>query len=114
LRLSVTPVSRAMRRDIGQEILDGIEAIKTDGGVHHAAAFTLEDFFNKHYPGQTEGAVYLRGIRSRENLSQTKPAELTGIPRQHISEMENGKRPIGMERAKLLAGALNADCRAFL
>ncbi|HAE42622.1 MAG TPA: XRE family transcriptional regulator, partial [Clostridiales bacterium] len=30
------------------------------------------------------------------------------------SEMENGKRPIGMERAKLLAGALNADCRAFL
>ena len=75
---------------------------------------TLEDFFNKHFPGQTEGAVYLRGIRTRENLSQTRLAELTGIPQRHISEMENGKRPIGKERAKLLAEALNADYRAFL
>ncbi len=78
------------------------------------AGITLEDFFSKHFPGQTEAAVYLRGLRSRENLSQTRLAELTGIPQRHISEMENGKRSIGKERAKLLAKVLHSDYRAFL
>ena len=31
-----------------------------------------------------------------------------------ISEMENGKRPIGKETAKRLASALNMDYRVFL
>ena len=36
-------------------------------------------------------------------------AEATGIPRQHISEMENGKRIIGVVNAKRLAVALHCD-----
>jgi transcriptional regulator with XRE-family HTH domain len=47
-------------------------------------------------------------------MSQVKLAELTGIPQRHISEMENGKRPIGKERAKVLAKALNCDYRIML
>jgi plasmid maintenance system antidote protein VapI len=39
---------------------------------------------------------------------------MTGIHRRHISEMENGKRPIGKENAKKLAKVLNADYRMFL
>ncbi len=78
------------------------------------APITLEDFFSKHFPGQTEAAVSLRGLRTRENMSQVKLAELTGIPQRHISEMENGKRSIGKERAKKLAKVLNADYRMFL
>ena len=31
-----------------------------------------------------------------------------------LSEMENGRRPIGKERARKLATALNADYRLFL
>lgn len=56
----------------------------------------------------------LAGLRYREGVSQRKLAELTGIPQRHISEMENGKRPIGKERAKVLAKALNTDYRVFL
>jgi transcriptional regulator with XRE-family HTH domain len=41
-------------------------------------------------------------------------AEKTGIPQRHISEMENGKRTIGKERAKVLASALKTDYRVFL
>lgn len=78
------------------------------------ASISLDDFFSKHYPGQIEGAVYLRGIRYREDLTQKQLADLTGIPQRHISEMENGKRPIGKERAKLLAKALNCDYRLML
>ena len=39
---------------------------------------------------------------------------LTGIPQHHISEMENGKRCIGKERAKKLAEALHCDYRQLL
>lgn len=58
--------------------------------------------------------VCLAGIRYREGFSQRQLAELTGIPQRHISEMENGKRTIGKERAKVLAKALNTDYRIFL
>ena len=43
-----------------------------------------------------------------------KLAELTGIPQRHISEMENGKRPIGKEMAKRLGKALNIGYKVFL
>ncbi|RLB95459.1 MAG: XRE family transcriptional regulator [Deltaproteobacteria bacterium] len=62
---------------------------------------------------QLPGAC-LAGARYREGFSQRKLADLTGIPQRHISEMENGKRPIGKERAKVLAKALGTDYRVFL
>jgi DNA-binding XRE family transcriptional regulator len=58
--------------------------------------------------------VCLAGARNREDFSQRHLAEKTGIPQRHISEMENGKRTIGKERAKILASALNTDYRVFL
>lgn len=53
----------------------------------------------------------------RENAGLTPSAlgqKIGGVPRQHISNMENGKRPIGKESAKKLAALLNVDYRAFL
>ena len=58
--------------------------------------------------------VYLKGIRSRESLTQIQLSEMTGIPRRHISEMESGKRAIGKATAHKLAEALNAEYRLFL
>jgi transcriptional regulator with XRE-family HTH domain len=58
--------------------------------------------------------VALRAYRTREELTQKRLAELTGIPQHHISEMENGKRCIGKERAKILAEALHCDYRQLL
>ncbi len=61
-----------------------------------------------------EAGVFLAGARYREGLTQRELADKTGIPQRHISEMENGKRPIGKKNAKALANVLNADYRAFL
>jgi DNA-binding XRE family transcriptional regulator len=58
--------------------------------------------------------VYLKGLRYREDLTQVQLAEITGIPRRHISEMESGKRTIGKAAARKLAEALKADYRLFL
>ena len=59
-------------------------------------------------------SVLIRGYRGREGMTQRQLAEATGIPQRHISEMENGKRIIGKERAKKLAQALHADYRLLL
>lgn len=56
----------------------------------------------------------LRIRRENAGLSQTKLGDIIGSNRQNISNMENGKRPIGKETARKLAAALNTDYRVFL
>ena len=51
-------------------------------------------------------ATALRGLRSREHLTQKQLSQMIGAKPSHISEMENGKRSIGKEMAKRLAKAL--------
>ena len=48
----------------------------------------------------------VRIIRELQELSQTELAELTGIPQSTISGIENDRIRIGVERAKVLARAL--------
>jgi transcriptional regulator with XRE-family HTH domain len=57
--------------------------------------------------------VFLTGARYREGLTQAQLSELTGIPRRHISEMENHKRPIGKQNARKLGAALKVEGRGF-
>ena len=59
-------------------------------------------------------ATCLRGGRTKEGLTQKQLSEMTGIPRCHISAMENSKRPIGKKIARILATALKLDARLFL
>ena len=49
----------------------------------------------------------VRIIRELQELSQNELAELTGIPQSTISAIENNKINLGVERAKILAKALN-------
>ncbi len=61
-----------------------------------------------------EAGTILAGYRHREGLTQVQLAEATDIPQRHISEMENGKRVIGVTSAKKLAEALHSDHRGLL
>jgi len=45
-------------------------------------------------------------IRELQDLSQNELAELTGIPQSTISAIENDRVQLGVERAKVLARAL--------
>jgi DNA-binding XRE family transcriptional regulator len=71
--------------------------------------YSIEEVFPNFHIGHA-----LRGLRSREELTQKKLAEIIGVKPSHISEMENGKRPIGKEMAKRLAKALRTDYKIFL
>lgn len=92
-----------------------------------AARETLEDFgFHKveeavpwrdAFPDLTDDqlpGVVLRGARNREGLTQVELSRITGIPQRHISEMENGQRNIGKDRAQKLAQVFHMDYRIFL
>ena len=68
----------------------------------------------KEFSDEPAPSVALRGARKRESLTQKELAEKTSIPQSHISDMENGKRPIGKERAKRLGKALNISYKIFL
>ncbi len=62
----------------------------------------------------SEGGQILRGMRFKADVSQRELADAVGISQHHISEMENGKRPIGKEMAKRFAKFLKTDYRLFL
>ncbi|MFZ5426744.1 MAG: helix-turn-helix domain-containing protein [Thermodesulfobacteriota bacterium] len=92
----------AVRRlvELGFSVRDGGES------APWREAFPFKD---EEMPG-----VFLAGARYREGLTQEALAKAAGIPRRHISEMENGKRPIGKQNARKLGEALHVDPRRFL
>jgi DNA-binding XRE family transcriptional regulator len=65
------------------------------------------------FPNLHQGSA-IRGLRLREGLTQEQLAHLLGVKRTNLSEMENGKRPIGKNMAKRLAQVLKTDYKVFL
>ena len=53
-------------------------------------------------------------IRELQELSQNELAELTNIPQPTISAIENDRIKLGVERAKVLASALNCHPAALV
>ena len=90
-----------------------LDAMKSLGFVDASDYVPWREAFPEHSEAQLIGKA-LAGARYREGLTQTQLAERVGIPQRHISEMENGKRPIGKEMAKRLGKALNIGYKAFL
>lgn len=60
----------------------------------------------------TSGSL-LTGCRLKHRMTQTRLAELTGIPQTVISEYENGKRKLTRKAALKLAAALETDPARF-
>ena len=89
-----------------RKFADSIGLADIEESVYYRGAFP-------EYIGK-EIQTALRAYRTREGLTQDQLAKLAGIPRRHISDMENGRRPIGKENAKKLAGVLNADYRMLM
>jgi transcriptional regulator with XRE-family HTH domain len=68
-----------------------------------------EYFRDLPFPG-----AFLVGFRHREGMTQMELSQRTGIPRRHISEIENGRRPIGKVTAQKLSKVLDEDALRLL
>jgi len=86
---------------------EAVDALKSLGFVDVSGTVPWKDCFP--YSDEPLPGVCLAGARDREGVTQRELAKMTGIPQRHISEMENGKRPIGKETAKKLGKALNVS-----
>lgn len=84
----------------------GVDAEQTLAVPWREAFLPLDD---TERPGRM-----LRAARTREAVTQTQLARLTGIPQRHLSAMEHGKRTIGKEQAQKLAEVLQVDYHMFL
>ncbi len=59
-------------------------------------------------------ATMLRGARYKAGWTQKDLATALDMKQHHVSEMENGKRPIGKAMAKRLAEVFECDYRIFV
>ena len=94
-------------------MMKAIESLKKLGFVDMSDSTHWREAFPEYQDHDLPG-VSLRASRAKENLTQKQLAELVGIPQRHISEMENGKRPIGKEMAKRFGKVLNISYKVFL
>lgn len=100
-------INRLRRTAKSLKLADLSEQLQDDREFYTPEEVSPEMLWNR-------GGVCLRGARVKEGMTQKQLADKVGIVQHHISEMENGKRPIGKETAKKLAAALNVDYRVFL
>ena len=82
-----------------------------DSLKYNAREFLIpsEDVLKSNRKDRPRGAVYLRSLRLRKNISQKELAQKTKISVTNISAYENGRRKITEGIAKRLAQKLNLN-----
>jgi len=73
-----------------------------------------DDVFQSLTEKYSKAGALLRGLRIREGLNQTEFAKIIDTTQANLSSMENGSRPIGKNKAKLIAEKFDVDYRYFL
>lgn len=68
----------------------------------------------EHLEKYTEPGIILRASRYKAEMTQNELAKALDISQHHISEMENGKRPIGKIMARRLGEVFKCNYRIFL
>ncbi|MCL2000194.1 MAG: helix-turn-helix domain-containing protein [Planctomycetes bacterium] len=80
-----------------------------DEKINDNALYSFEQVFPDSTPGGR-----LRGLRTREGITQRELAEKLGIQQHHVSEMEKGTRTIGLAMAKRIAKVYDIAYQVFL
>lgn len=62
----------------------------------------------------TKAGALLKGLRLREGLTQVEFAKRIAVTQANLSNMENGRRPIGKTVAKRIQKVFGANYRYFL
>jgi DNA-binding XRE family transcriptional regulator len=74
----------------------------------------IKKIFDKLDAKYTRAGALLKGLRLREGLSQVKFAKKISVTQANLSNMENGRRPIGKIIAKRIEKIFGTNYRYFL
>jgi DNA-binding XRE family transcriptional regulator len=78
------------------------------------ATIPAEEVFKEVIQTYSKPGLLLKGLRTREGLSQIDFAKKIKVSQANLSKMENGKRAIGRTIAKRIASQFKVDYRIFL
>lgn len=94
-----------------KELQDEFEEILHVGEIQNVPADNVFQSLTEKY---SKAGALLRGLRLREGLNQTEFSRIIDTTQANLSSMENGSRPIGKNKAKLIAEKFDVDYRYFL
>jgi len=98
----------ALKEEYGSEL-----SLVEDEGDDLVDAFETQWY--KGVKKKMTPGTYLRIYRENKGLTQLQLCEaLGGIPRQHISNMEHGRRSISLKMARKLSSLLGAPIETFI
>lgn len=109
-----TPNSKKVSYSIPLSRLEEVEAFLEKQCEDDDSPVAWEVLAKERIEKYKKSGLVLRGMRYREDLSQKKLAEKSGVTQNEISNIENGKRTVGKKIAEKLANALNFDYRLLL
>jgi DNA-binding XRE family transcriptional regulator len=88
------------------ELAKSVERPRNEEGEE---LFTVDEVFPERHPG-----MLLRGLRTKEGITQAELAKSLGIKQHRVSEMEKGKRAISVDMAKRIGETYNISYKVFL
>ena len=94
-----------------KEMQDEFEEILHVGEIENVPA---DDVFQSLTEKYSKAGALLRGLRVREGLNQIEFAKIIDTTQANLTSMENGNRPIGKNKAQLIAEKFDVDYRYFL
>ena len=90
------------------------KAKKRKSKVVKSKGKNLKSLFADIESQYTKAGVLLKGLRLRENMSQIEFSKKIKVTQANLSNMENGKRPIGKIVAKRIQKVFGTNYRYFL
>ena len=88
--------------------------IETKKSVERQKNISADEVFRDMDKKYGEAGALLRGLRSRENLSQVEFAKRIKVTQANLSKMESGARPIGKIIAMRISKAFDVNYKYFL
>jgi DNA-binding XRE family transcriptional regulator len=91
-----------------------IEAVDSDESAgDELVDITTTDWYKK-ISSEMKPKDYLKTYQKVHNLTQSQLSEKIGVSVQYLSDMENGKRAISRQKAKVLAGIFGCNPGVFI
>lgn len=88
--------------------------VEEDKTTKHKKKSPIQAIFDKLNQKYTKAGALLKGLRLREGLSQVEFSKKIDVTQANLSNMENGRRPIGKIIAKRIEKNFGANYRYFL
>ena len=102
----------AIPKDIANQYIVPDKKIKKSKKIPKPV--TIKALFKKLDDKFTKAGALLKGLRLREGLSQIEFAKKIKVTQANLSNMENGRRPIGKIIAKRIEKVFGVNYRYFL